>query len=277
MCIRDRYQLIGGSTLDNLTETNYLVEEAKGNTRIEAENPQDLDYVAAGCWSTEYFELKIRHNWGLWVLIAVITVYFVLAIGSKKDTEKVGPQFRNNAYTLHPFYSIYYVGGEFFTKASRITIMFVGVSVKVLGMAIIHYLVEEQDRESILWLLVGPAIAAVASSIPQYIFGIILRINLGYQKEKIMKKQKNEEDDSYSIEGSYFIFYLLAILSVLAALIMSIVCLTDHNLDQSLMWFASIWISFAYDFLIFDVIITLLAKFVPALISIFKWLSLIHI
>lgn len=124
----------------------------------------------------EYFINQASYSVGTWMLVGLITLFFIFLLASDDEMNMNDEHLRENPMTLHPVYSIFKAGSEQFTKGSRYCQLTVAASLIYLVSTLVFYYSRDVAGFSFLGVLATSVISGLAVAWTMtYVTGFLLK------------------------------------------------------------------------------------------------------
>lgn len=188
-----------------------------------------LNCLFEGGKPEEYFVNQASYSVGTWMLVGIITFYFVFLLASDDEMNMNNENLRNNVMTLHPVYSIFMAGTPQFTKGSRYCQLTITVSIIYLASTLIFYFGRNDPNFSFIAVLITSVICGlIAAWSVTYITGFLLKrardvdrdflndINKEFSGTELKELREKHERDLYV---RYYEYYTICGILVLACVI----------------------------------------------------------
>jgi len=234
----------------------------------------DVEPIVTGCYtynvtnatSDETFVNGISWNWAFWLLF--LTALFVSGYAAFSDNEMLwDTRYRENYLTNYGPYSLHYTGTEQFPKHARL------IQIAVAFCAIVFFnglFVKLFPWMNLAVRLIVIPICSVIFAFPFVLFtGFFLNdaYNRNHNLVDDMRRAQTHEErriarDRWEHEQfrAYYRFYVIVVVLGLAFLIISVYFLHLKPMATQGWWLLAVVIGMLIQLLIFDVILTLLAR-----------------
>lgn len=252
---------------DTVSQLNYVFTNANlGTLSTIITTRQELNgrsITATGCWPSYFFQNPVRYNFGFWTVIGFVIFYFIIALYCERDLQLVDDTFNDNVWTFWAPYSIWYTGGEYFTKTSRLTLLWLSmVTIMCIDMVFFVNLTMWNDVAGPA-LIVYPLFAIFCSWPINYIFGLIINRVYALQRVKFLTKKCPPEID-IDINTWWFLFYFPAYLWTAFGVVITAWQNSYTDTTVGSWWFLSLWIGWAVDIFFFDILIVFVCWLIPS-------------
>jgi len=250
------------------------------------------DLIERFCYK-EFWRNHIPFNYGIWFALGILVIFFCcqLCVGSSKPIRD--SEYKESVLTIHPLYSLGKVSNEIFTRRTRFTVLWMNATNNAIITSIMaaNNKVIKGNNEGIVgadlftYALVGSACGGAFT----YIWGFFLR-KYYVAKWRLWKEKTKEGGDAAKIEKHeedanfwLYFFYFLAFAwmwggNLIFVWQMNYINPIDRigvpgmqNLDMSVRWMATFFISLGIDWFVLDVIHVILAFILPFYRHILKW------
>lgn len=219
---------------------------------------------------TGYFKNYMNYNYGLWFGVVIIVGWFIvnLTLSEKpiKDTE-----YQETVWTNHPFYSLYHIGNDLFTRKTRMSLVLGTITIHALFSSVWYRRTSEENRTRGSNIIVYAVYSMLVDWAFIFIIGSMLR---GYYIAKHQYYKTKEEAWQQKSQNRLFAFYFCIFL---LACVLWPFCVwnmgelhPEKDDEASNYWVASFFVGLALEWLVADVIICLLAKSITPLRNLIK-------
>lgn len=208
----------------------------------------------------------MRYNFGFWFVIGFVLMYFFCTLYSEKELQIVDESYRDNIWTLNPFYSVWNVGGDYYSKGSRLLLMWISLATQVTVEAIMFANLGWRMEDAIL--IVFPAFGLVCSWVVNYIFGGIISRIYRLQRKRYVEKVGGEIE--IEVNTAWFLFYFPAYVYMAVCVVITAWQCSFLSTEMGAWWLLSTLIGASIDWVL-DIFVVLFAKCSNPLKNWFKY------
>jgi len=226
--------------------------------------------VAQRLCYTGFFEVYMGDNYGLWFALGSVLSFFIATIvmGEKPITD---PDYQEEAWTHHPFYSIYRQGNDLHTRKTRCALVLATITTQACLNAVFYETTPPDLRTRGSNIYLYAIYSTCCSLVVIYCVGFILRsyYNAKYHYHKTRDESWQQKSQN-RIFGYYICIFILAVPGWAITAWQMYGLHAEIDSGPSNMWIASFFIGIALELLIIDPFVCLLASGIGAFRSVAK-------
>jgi hypothetical protein len=253
----------------------------------------NADLVERFCYK-EFWRNHIPFNYGLWFALGMLVLFFCCQLCTNTNKPIRDPEYKETPLTIHPIYSLVKVSNEIFTRRTRFTVVWMNFTNNAIITSI--FAANNKKIKGVNDGIVGSDIftyalvGSVCGGLFTYIWGFLLRRFYISKHRFLTEKSKGEASDANKVEkheedaNFYLYFFYFITFAWMWGGNLIFVWQMNHinpidrinvpgmqNLQMSVRWMASFFVSIGLDWFVLDVIHVILAFILPFWRNIVKW------